>query len=99
MLIAIAKKHNIPMVVTNDIHYCLQEDYIAQDILLCIGTKKTRNDPKRMKFDGDQFYMKTEEEMAALFPDYPEMISNTQKIAQMCNLTIPQYKTTDLPGC
>ena len=98
-LIAIAKKFNIPMVVTNDIHYARQEDAVAQDILLCIGTKKLRDDPNRMRFESDQFYMKTEAEMRSLFPDYPEMIDNTMKIANMCDLTIPQYKTEELKDC
>lgn len=98
-LIAVAKKFNIPMVVTNDIHYCLQEDAEAQDVLLCIGTKKLRGDPDRMRFETDQFYMKTEAEMRLLFPDYPEMIDNTMKIANMCDLTIPQFKTQQLKEC
>ncbi len=98
-LIALAKKLDVPMVVTNDIHYCLQEDHVAQDILLCVGTKKTRNDPKRMRFEGTEFYMKSGEQMAALFPDYPEMIENTQRISQMCNLTIPQFTTSQLKDC
>lgn len=98
-LIEIAKKFNIPMVVTNDIHYARQEDAVAQDILLCIGTKKLRDDPNRMRFESDQFYMKTEDEMRMLFPDYPEMIDNTMKIANMCDLTIPQYKTEELKDC
>ena len=98
-LIEIAKKFNIPMVVTNDIHYARQEDAVAQDILLCIGTKKLRDDPNRMRFESDQFYMKTEDEMRRLFPDYPEMIDNTMKIANMCDLTIPQYKTEELKDC
>ena len=98
-LIEIAKKFNIPMVVTNDIHYARQEDAVAQDILLCIGTKKLRDDPNRMRFESDQFYMKTEDEMRSLFPDYPEMIDNTMKIANMCDLTIPQYQTEELKDC
>lgn len=98
-LIAIAKKHEIPMVVTNDIHYVLQEDFEAQDVLLCVGTKKTLNDPKRMKFDGTEFYMKTGEQMASLFPDYPEMVDNTSRIAKMCDLTIPQFSTSQLKDC
>ena len=98
-LIEIAKKFNIPMVVTNDIHYARQEDAVAQDILLCIGTKKLRDDPNRMRFESDQFYMKTEDEMRMLFPDYPEMIDNTMKIANMCDLTIPQYQTEELKDC
>lgn len=99
MLIALAGKLGIPMVVTNDIHYCLQEDYIAQDVLVCIGTKKLREDTNRMKFHGKEFYMKSPDEMAELFPDHPEMLANTVAIAQKCDLTIPQYKTEELKNC
>src|SRR5574344_1062172 len=98
-LIALARKLNLPLVVTNDIHYCHQEDAVAQDILVCIGTKKTRNDPNRMKFQGDQWYMKTEAEMRTLFPNCPDAIDNTIKVANMCNLVIPQYKTEQLKEC
>ncbi|WP_041610622.1 DNA polymerase III subunit alpha [Treponema brennaborense] len=98
-LIDIARKLGVPMVVTNDIHYCLKEDYIAQDVLVCIGTKKTRDDPRRMKFEGTEFYMKTGEEMAQLFPAYPEMIENTKRVADMCDLTIPQFSTKELKDC
>ncbi|MCI1209335.1 MAG: DNA polymerase III subunit alpha [Treponema sp.] len=98
-LIAIAKKMNIPMVVTNDVHYCNQDDAEAQDALVCIGTKKLIKDTNRMKFQGDQWYLKTEQEMARLFPEYPEMLENTLKIARMCDLTIPQYKTQELKDC
>lgn len=99
LLINIAKKLGVPMVVTNDIHYTLKEDSVAQDVLLCIGTKKTRDDPNRMRFTGDQFYMKSQEEMECLFPAYPEMITNTKRIAQMCDLTIPQFRTEELKDC
>lgn len=99
MLIEIATKNNIPMVVTNDVHYANKDDAVAQDVLLCIGTKKLRSDTRRMRFEGDQFYMKSEEEMARLFPNYPEMISNTKKIASMCDLTIPQYTNAELKDC
>jgi DNA polymerase-3 subunit alpha len=92
MLIAMARRLGIPMVVTNDAHYNEKKDYIAQDILLCIGTKRTRNEPGRMRFYGSEFYLKDADEMAALFPDYPEMLSNTVRIAEMCDLKIP------LPG-
>src|SRR5574344_1023663 len=98
-LIALARKLNLPLVVTNDIHYCHQEDAVAQDILVCIGTKKTRNDPNRMKFQGDAWYMKTEDEMRKIFPSCPDAIDNTIKVANMCNLTIPQYKTQQLKEC
>lgn len=90
LLIALARRLGIPMVVTNDSHYAEKKDHIAQDILLCVGTKKTRNDPHRMRFKGSEFYLKSADEMAALFPDYPEMISNTVRIADQCTITIPQ---------
>ena len=90
LLIEMARRLGVPMVVTNDAHYNEKKDYIAQDILLCIGTKRTRNEPGRMKFYGSEFYLKDADEMAALFPDYPEMLTNTVRIAEMCNLEIPQ---------
>jgi DNA polymerase-3 subunit alpha len=90
LLIAMARRLGVPMVVTNDAHYCLKKDYVAQDILLCIGTKRTRNEPGRMRFEGSEFYLKDGDEMAALFPGYPEMLSNTVRIAQMCAVEIPQ---------
>lgn len=98
-LIELAHKLNIPLVVTNDIHYCRREDAEAQDALICIGTKKSLKDPNRMRFQGDNWYMKTEQEMASLFPECPEAVSNTLKIASMCNLTIHQYKTQELKNC
>ena len=79
-LLEIAKRMEVPMVVTNDVHYAYQDDAKAQDVLICIGTKKLLSDTDRMKFENDQFYLKSEEEMASLFPDYPEMISNTKKL-------------------
>lgn len=99
MLIDLARRLGIPMVVTNDIHYCMQDDYIAQDVLLCVGTKKLREETNRMKFEGKEFYMKSPEQMAELFPEYPEMLTNTVRIAEKCNLTIPQYKTEELKNC
>ncbi len=95
-LIKLAHDLDIPLVVTNDIHYCRREDAEAQDVLVCIGTKKLLKDPNRMHFQGDQWYMKTEDEMRQLFPQCPEAIDNTLKIASMCNLTIHQYKTQEL---
>ena len=89
-LIAIARRLGVPMVVTNDAHYSERKDYIAQDILLCIGTKRVRREPNRMKFDGSEFYVKDSEEMASLFPGYPEMLSNTVRIANMCDVSIPK---------
>jgi DNA polymerase-3 subunit alpha len=89
-LIAIAKRNNIPLVVTNDIHYLEREDSVAHDVLLCIGTKKLRSETRRMRFETDEFYFKTAEEMASLFPDVPEAVSNTVKIAGRCDVAIPR---------
>jgi DNA polymerase-3 subunit alpha len=87
----IAGRTGIPLVVTNDIHYLEREDAAAQDLLLCIGTQDKRNDPKRkFKFEGQEFYFKTGDEMAALFPEYPEAIANTVRIAERCKTEIPR---------
>lgn len=99
LLIEVAKKLNVPMVVTNDIHFVLKEDQVVQDVMLCIGRKETRNDPKRRNPYNSEFYMKSAEEMAGLFPDYPEMMENTVKIADMCDFTIPQFSTEQLKDC
>ena len=74
----------IPVVVTNDAHYITREDAASQDVLLCIQTGKTIDDPNRMKFGGSEFYLKTEEEMRALVPDLPEAVENTNRIAEIC---------------
>ena len=90
-LIKLARDLDIPLVVTNDIHYCRQEDAEAQDALLCIQTKKLLSDTNRLRFQGDQWYMKTEAEMRQIFPDCPEAVDNTLKIAGMCELEIPRH--------
>ncbi|MGN0732455.1 MAG: DNA polymerase III subunit alpha [Treponema sp.] len=100
-LIALARELDIPLVATNDVHYVEKEDAVAQDILRCIGFKKLYNEPHQtMGGSGNSnWYFKTENEMRQLFPDCPEAIDNTIKIANMCNLTIPQYKTQELKDC
>ena len=80
-LIKLARELNIGLVATNDVHYIEKEDWEAHDVLLCIQTKKTLADPKRMKFDTHEFYMKSGDEMAELFHYVPEAISNTRVIA------------------
>lgn len=88
----ISKKLQIPLVATNDAHYLNKDDNEAHDVLLCIGTKNHLNDPGRMKFQGESFYLKTEEEMELIFKEIPKSLSNTQFISEMCNLNI------NLPG-
>ena len=80
-LIKLARELNIGLVATNDVHYIEKEDWEAHDVLLCIQTKKTLADPKRMKFETQEFYMKSGDEMAELFSYVPEAISNTRVIA------------------
>ena len=82
----IARETGLPMVVTNDAHYLRKEDAEMQDVLLCIQTGKTVEDQNRMKFQTEEFYLKSEEELQALFPNCPEAFENTVKIADMCNL-------------
>ncbi len=98
-LIAIADELDLPLVATNDCHYLSREDSFAHEILLCIQTGKNMDDPKRMRFPNDEFYVKSSQEMVKLFPQQPEAIANTIKIAERCNLTLdfdtyhfPQYE-------
>ena len=95
-LVRIGKELDIPLVATNDIHYINAEDATAHDILLCIQTGKTVSDPDRMRYEGGQFFLKSEDEMRALFPYAPEAIENTEKIADMCNVEI-KFGETKLP--
>ncbi|MDR0302751.1 MAG: DNA polymerase III subunit alpha, partial [Treponema sp.] len=77
--------------------YLNQDDHIAHDALLCIGTGKVRTEEKRKKYYGDQFYFKTGDEMAALFGEYPQAITNTVFIANRCNADIPEISVKQLP--
>ncbi|MDR0998238.1 MAG: DNA polymerase III subunit alpha, partial [Treponema sp.] len=97
VLADISRKTGIPLVATNDVHYLNQEDAAAHDVLLCVGTGKLRTEEKRKKYYGDQFYFKTGDEMAALFPEYPEAIANTVRIAERCVTDVPKVKIKDLP--
>ncbi|MFC1568647.1 DNA polymerase III subunit alpha [bacterium] len=87
-LLELAKEMSIPMVATNDTHYLKQEHAEAHDILLCIQTNKDFGDPNRLRFTSDQIYFKSPEEMANLFHDVPEAISNTLDVAEKCNVLL-----------
>ena len=89
-LLPLARELNLPLVCTNDVHYLKQGDHQPHDILLCIGTGKTVNDAQRMRYHGDQFFLKTPEQMAAVFKDTPDALRNTLVIAERCNVTIPK---------
>jgi len=91
-IVEIAKRTGIPVIASNDIHYLDQSDANAQDILICIDTGKKKGDSNRLKFQSDQFYMKSGEEMERMFGEIPDSLSNTVRIAEMAELEI------DLPG-
>ena len=76
-ILPLARELNLPLVATNDVHYLRQGDYQPHDILLCIGTGKTVNDAQRLRYTGDQFFLKTAEQMAAVFKDHPDALRNT----------------------
>jgi DNA polymerase-3 subunit alpha len=88
-LVKLARKLDLPLVATNDVHYLQREDAESQDILLCIQTNKRVTDQDRIRFATQEFYFKSNEEMAALFRDVPEAIQNTTKIAAKCNFVFP----------
>ncbi len=107
-LVALSRKFGIPLVATNDVHYILESDAYAQEVLLCIQTQRTifeKNRPMSM-FDVPDYYFKSEEEMRTAFSDLPEAIENTNVIAEKCNVEIPygkwvlpKYDTPDnMPG-
>jgi DNA polymerase-3 subunit alpha len=85
---SLAAELDLPMVVTNDVHYLRQDDHKPHDILLCIGTGKNVNDPDRLRYHGDQFYLKTPEEMAVVFGEFPDALRQTMAIAERCDVTL-----------
>ncbi len=82
----LARETGLPLIITNDAHYLRKEDAQMQDVLLCVQTGKTVDDENRMKFQTQEFYLKSEEELRELFPNCDEAFENTAKIADMCNL-------------
>ena len=95
-ILRLARETGLPLVVTNDAHYLRKEDNELHDVLLCIQTGKTMEDPDRMRFQTDQFYLKSEEELRPLFEEVPEAFDNTVKIAERCNVEIT-FGTYHLP--
>ena len=96
-LIQISKDTGIPLVATNDVHYIDKSDANIQKVLICVATNKTVNDENVLEFQTDNFYLKTEDEMKALFSSVPEAIENTQKVADMCNFDF-EFGDTKLPN-
>lgn len=87
---AIARDLSLGLVCTNDVHYLRDSDAHPHDILLCIGTGKGYNDPKRLRYDSRQFFLKTAAEMAEVFKDFPAALANTVRIAERCNVTLAE---------
>jgi len=87
-LAKLANELGLKTIATNDMHYLNQEDSRAQDVLLCVGTGSVLNDPNRMRFENDQFYMKTEEEMREIFAAFPEACDNTVELAEKCDVVL-----------
>ena len=85
-LCRLSRETGLPLIVSNDAHYLRKEDATMQDVLLCIQTGKTVDDPNRMKFQGEEFYLKSEEQLRELFPGQEEAFANTCRIAERCNL-------------
>src|SRR5438552_17771461 len=91
-----------PLVATNDCHYLKKDDAKIHDILLCLQTGKTVNEPNRMRFHTDQLYVKSTDEMLAAFHEWPQAVWNTSRVAEMCELSftfgkprLPQYRVPD----
>ncbi len=98
-LIKLHQETGIPLAATNDAHYLTRQDAQLQDVLMCIQMGRTVEDPSRMRFETPEFYLKSEQEMAALFPHWPEALENTAKIAAACNVDfefgvyhLPEFK-------
>ncbi|MBR2675151.1 MAG: DNA polymerase III subunit alpha [Mogibacterium sp.] len=96
----------VPLVATNDAHYMKREDAVAQDVLMCIQTQTEVSDEDRMRFENDEFYVKSETEMLELFPDIPDAVRRTQEIADRCNVEftfgdyhLPEYKPPQGKTC
>lgn len=95
-LFRLSEELGLPLVATNDAHYLTREDAYVQDVLMCVQMNKTLDDPNRMKFATEEFYLKDEQEMRALFPNHPEAIENTVKIAEACQVEFT-FGTYHLP--
>lgn len=87
-ILEVARRTNLPIVATNDVHYIRREDSEAHEVMLCLQTGTTMDDPNHMKYGSDQFYLKSAEEMWDLFGEWPETLTNTVDIAERCNVKL-----------
>lgn len=102
LTVELANKMGLPLVATSDAHYVNQEDAVAQDVLLCINTGRFRTDTNRMKMEGDQFYLRSPEDMYAAMPDVADAVARSQEIADSCELDLElgkrYFPTFTAPG-
>jgi DNA polymerase-3 subunit alpha len=89
-ILPLARELELPVVCTNDVHYLRHGDHQPHDVLLCIGTGKSVNDAQRLRYHGDQFFLKSAAQMAEVFKGHPDALRNTMLIAERCNVTIPK---------
>jgi DNA polymerase-3 subunit alpha len=101
-IVHLHQRLGVPLVATNDVHYVTERQAYAHEVLLCVQTQTTMNDPKRMRMESHQFYLKSPKQMYALFGEYPGAVSNTLAIAERCNLELvfgrphlPRFETPD----
>src|SRR3712207_2066865 len=97
-LVRLHKETGLDLVATNDSHYTTKNDARMHDVLLCIGTGKFYSDPRRMKFRGEEFYVKSAEEMAELFPNHPEALENTVRVVNLVEDPGIELGKTRLPS-
>lgn len=95
-ILELARKLDLPLVATNDVHYITHENAYGHDVLLCVQTNATVTDAKRMKMDSEQFFLKSAQQMVSLFGHYPAALSNTLAIAERCNLSL-EFHRVQLP--
>src|SRR5581483_12036009 len=94
-LLKLAEEFGLKVIATNDVHYVRSNDAGPHDAMLCIQTGAKIDDEKRMRFDGQQFYLKSRDEMENIFIEVPESVTNTQLVAEMCELAIPFPKGSE----
>ena len=96
MLAQLSRETGIPLVATNDVHYISKEDAEMQQVLICIQTNHTLGEDTGMEFQTQEFYLKSEQEMLSLFPEYPDAVERTSEIAERCNVEF-EFGKTKLP--
>ncbi len=96
-ILEIHRRTGLPLIASNDVHYIMPEDYEAHDVMLCLQTGATMSDPNRLRYSSNQFFMKSAQQMADLFREFPEALRNTVAIAERCNVELRLDKDLHFP--